>query len=584
MNLYTLGRASDAILSENYKSILAAGNMLAALERQDSAALLLQLQREDEALIRFRADESEFQQWLSRAKDNITEPGEDRIIRDLDSSYTVFLQTFSGLEILSRENPPKCAVFYKDTVVPSIASVRSTCLRLREINQNAMYYHSAAARTIAARAVLSTLFVGVVAILLGLLFSSILSNRITRPLGHFLEATRHIAMEDYTVRIAVDSSDELGRLAGEFNAMTEKLKSFHDMNIGQVIREKNKSEAIIRSIDDGLLFIGSSYRIININPAAARILNTTTAGAEGRHFLEVLRSDDLFAQVKSAGETGKAPILDGDRNVFTLEQGENCRHYLYSITPVVAAEGAISGVLLLLRDVTRLKELDILKSQFVLTASHELRTPLASALMSIDLLTESAATRLTERERELLLAAQSEMYRLRALVNDLLELSRIESGRIELSFETVPVRGIIERAVAVLQSQADQKGLELTARVPDDIPSVKADPGKVVWVLTNLISNAFRYTDPGGYVRISAAVYGDQVYIATEDNGTGIPYEYQSRIFDKFVQVKSDRESGGSGLGLAICREIVRAHGGAIWVDSVPEKGSTFTFTLPTAG
>lgn len=582
-NILTLGRASDAILQENYRSILAAWNMLAAVERQNDAVfLLLQYPGEAESAS-FRAGEVEFLQWLGRARDNITISGEDRIVAGIDSSYTAYLASVARILTLSRGDPSGAAAYYRESVVPALEAVLDGCHRLRDINQDTMYQASARAQGIAGRAVASTLAVGLAAILFGLLFSSLLSNLITRPLAHFMEAARTIATGDYSVRIAVDSSDELGLLAGEFNVMAEKLRAFRDMDIGRLVSEKNKSEAIIRSIDDGLLFIDADYRISGINPAAARILNTTPPLAEGRHFLEIVRDDTLFQYIRSAGETGKAPAVEEDRNVLTLEREGVRRHFLFSITPVSAAPGSAAGVLLLLRDVTRLKELDLLKSQFVMTASHELRTPLAGALMSIELLLEKAGDRLTGQELQLLGAAREEMHRLRALVNDLLELSKIESGRIEMQFEPVSLRMLVEKSVIPLKPQAEDRGVELSAQLPDDLPPVKADPGKIAWVLTNLISNAFRYTDPGGSVRVLAERFGSQVHVSVRDTGAGIPLEYQSRIFDKFVQVKNGRESGGSGLGLAICKEIVRAHGGTIWVDSAPGEGSTFTFTLPVA-
>ena len=168
-------------------------------------------------------------------------------------------------------------------------------------------------------------------------------------------------------------------------------------------------------------------------------------------------------------------------------------------------------------------------------------------------------------------------------MNDLLELSKIESGKIDLVFDTIALSDLAEKALSVLKNQADEKGIELIGDVPKTLPDVRIDPNKVTWIITNLVSNAFRYTKSGGYIKITAELVGNQVQVSVIDNGSGIPYEYQSRIFDKFVQVKTSSDTEGSGLGLAICKEIVRAHGGTIWVESEPGKGSTFSFTLPVA-
>jgi NtrC-family two-component system sensor histidine kinase KinB len=222
-----------------------------------------------------------------------------------------------------------------------------------------------------------------------------------------------------------------------------------------------------------------------------------------------------------------------------------------------------------------------MKSEFVMVASHQLRTPLTSVAMGVSLLQETAAQKLTDKERELLGVAGEELERIRALVNDLLDLSKIEAGKMELAFDRVPVRLLFERAIAALEVQAHEKEVELRSALPQGLPEVRADATKVTWILTNLIANALRYTERSGSVQLMAEKVGSQVHLSVTDTGKGIPYEYQSRIFDKFVQVNGDGSGGGTGLGLAICREMVRAHGGTIWVESAPGKGSTFTFTLP---
>jgi NtrC-family two-component system sensor histidine kinase KinB len=236
-----------------------------------------------------------------------------------------------------------------------------------------------------------------------------------------------------------------------------------------------------------------------------------------------------------------------------------------------------------LRDITRLKELDRLKSEFVMTASHELRTPLTSLNMAVNLLWESAAAKLTDQEKVLLEACHGDVQRLRALVNDLLDLSKIEAGKVELAFESVHPLFLGDQALSVIRTQADSKGIELSIEVPEDLPQVTADPHKIVWVLVNLLANAVGYTKAGGHIKLTGERVGNHVHLAVTDDGEGIPLDVQPRIFDKFVHGKPSDGDGGSGLGLAISKEIVKAHRGAIWVDSTPGQGSTFTFTLPVA-
>ena len=581
VNLLGLGRASDAILKENYKSILAAENMIDTIERQDSGVLLLILGYGDEGSKQYSENESLFLQWFGWAKDNITIEGEDKIINTIETGYSSYLVNFSRLRLVYQTAPERTSAFYHETVLPSFKSVRDACIRLREVNQETMFKASDRARYIARTSILSMIIIGIASVVIGLGFSLLLSNIIVRPLQQIMEATQKIAEGNYDVEISTSSSGELRRLAGEFNTMAKKLKAYNRLNIKQIVAEKRKSEAIIQSIDDGIVVVDAEFKITDINPTAAEVFGVEPDKAQDGHFLEVVKSDQLFNYVKQTVQSGKSPPIEEGKNVFIVKRGERQLYYQFSITPVNAKDGFMLGIVLLLRNVTRLKELDRLKSEFVMAASHELRTPLTSIGMSIDLLQETAMEKMNKKEQQLLSVAHEDLQRLKAIVNDLLDLSKIETGKMDMEFSNVSVPMLFEKAVAVLKSQADKKSVELSFKDAEGLQIVRADANKITWVLTNLISNALRYTDSRGHIRLFAEQVGPHVHISVNDDGVGIPYEYQSKIFDKFVRVKNEREVEGSGLGLSICREIVRAHGGTIWVDSSPGEGSTFTFTLP---
>ena len=466
-------------------------------------------------------------------------------------------------------------------MLPAFLPVRASCTQLHDVNQQAMRAASTRARRIADRAIWSMGAIGLAAVGFGLIFSLVLSNRMVRPLMGMRTAARDIAEGNYDVEVTATASDELGDLARQFNDMAARLRAYRDLNVERIMAEKRKSEAIIQSIDDGLVLIDADLAIQDLNPAAADALDLNVSDVIGRHFLEVVKSDRLFRYVRETAESGTSPALDEADMFFTVEHGDEQHHYQFSVTPVYGTSETLLGVILLLRDVTQLKELDRLKSEFVATASHELRTPLTSINMSISLLKERTADKLDAREQELLDVAQEDVERLRELVSDLLDLSKIEAGRIDLDFAAVPVSLLFDKTLQSIGPQAEEQSIMLDAEPADDLPDVRADATKITWVLTNLISNALRYTEAGGRITLAAQQVGKQVHLSVSDTGEGIPYEYQSKIFDKFVQVKSDHAVGGSGLGLSICREIVRAHGGSIWVDSTPGEGSTFTFSLP---
>jgi two-component system, NtrC family, sensor histidine kinase KinB len=581
--LRTLGEAGDAILRKNYRSILAAEKMTDALGKQNNAFLLVTQGFKQEGLQEFHENESSFLQWLGRAKDNITEEGEGEILQQIDTKYVTYISEFSKLIDLYFSEPSKSSHYYRQSVLPQLQTVREKCDSLSVINERAMYRSSAHAREVADKSILSLMVIGMAALGFGLLFSLVLSTIIIRPVKLMIGAVKKVSEGDYSLKLPVKTSDEIGFLSGEFNEMATKLKSYNDMNIRKIVAEKQKSEAIILGIIDGIIVVDGEFKIININPLAADLFDVEPEKSLGKHFLEIVKDETLFGYIRHSAETELPLLFDEENNVVTVNQGKSVSYYAYSIMPFYIEGENQPGVVVLLHDITRLKELDRLKSEFVMMASHELRTPLTSIGMSIDLLREKATPKLNDKEKELLSVAFEESQRLRALVNDLLDLSRIEAGKIEMEFTSVPVLALFEKAVSPLKTQVEERSIELSYEIQEHIPRIKADSGKIIWVIVNLIANALRYTDKGGHISLRAEKLGAFAQISVQDDGMGIPYEYQSRIFDKFVQVKGAREEGGSGLGLSISREIVRAHGGAIWVESTPGKGSTFTFTIPLA-
>jgi len=582
-NLVALGKASDAILRENYRSILAAENMVDALERQDSGVLLIFLGDSERGIHQFRENEAVFLQWLARAKDNITIRGEEDLVRSIEANYAKYRREFSALtDLRDAAKPPLQPPYYQQTIFPLFAEVRESCTRLRNLNEETMYAASLRAGHVANSAIWSTAFVAASALMVALIFSLLLAERIVRPVRRFMDASRKISAGDYAVQVPVETHDELGRLAGEFNQMAALLGQYHEMNIEQIISEKNKGEAILSNIEDGVVVFDTDLKVTGINPAGRRMLDLEFAAVRTLACADILPAPKVCEMIRRTVDTGDRPDVPEEQRIITLQKGERSRYYLFSVTPIRGRDRNLSGIVLLLRDVTRLKEVERLKTEFVMAASHELRTPLTAMGMSIDLLLEHAAQGLAEKDRELLQAAHEEVHRMKALVNDLLDLSKIEAGRIELEFENVPVQTLFEHVHEVFKGQAEMKQVKLTLELAGDLPEVRADANKVTWVLTNLISNALRYVRQDGQIQIVAKKVGPHVHLSVHDNGPGIPPEYQSKIFQKFVQVKG-RQSGGTGLGLAICKEIVRAHRGAIWVESSPGQGSTFTFTLPVA-
>ncbi|MEM8831921.1 MAG: histidine kinase dimerization/phospho-acceptor domain-containing protein, partial [Cyanobacteria bacterium P01_G01_bin.19] len=423
-NLRRLGRASEAILEENYNSILAAENTIDAIERQDSAILLFLLANEKRGREQFRQNQIEFLKWLGRAESNITIEGEGEIVAQIESAYRDYLTAFFQLQ---QQNNPTTQDYYQ-TLLPIFEKIRDLCIKLRIVNQETMEAASANAQKISEQAVLSMAIAGLTAAGIGLGFSLLLTRRIVRPLSAMTIAAEKIAQGEYDIALPVKSKDELGMLGEEINIMSQRLKAFRDLNVGKVIIEKQRSEAIIQSIADGIIVVDSELKIIALNPMAASIANVKSMLATNNHFLDVFSDRLLYQHLKQTIETSKSPQLEND--ILTVEQEKQTSYYKFAITPVITEAEEMVGAVLLLQDVTKLKELDNLKSEFVATASHELRTPLTGMAMSLNLLAEVTEEKLSRSESELLDAAVEDVERLRGLVNDLLDLSKIESGKI----------------------------------------------------------------------------------------------------------------------------------------------------------
>jgi NtrC-family two-component system sensor histidine kinase KinB len=355
------------------------------------------------------------------------------------------------------------------------------------------------------------------------------------------------------------------------------------MNVDRIVEERNKGKAILDSIEDGLVVFDTEGKVSEINPACCRMLGVEIApwNAVGCH--QILPSSVICDIIAETAKTGIQPDLADDRRIIALGEGDQARQYLFSATAIYQKQGKLSGVILLLKDITQLREVERLKSEFVMAASHELRTPLTSLGMGIDLLIEHASQYLPARENDLLLAAHDEVHRMKTMVHDLLDLSKIETGRIDLEFEQVSVGTLFEHIRDMFRGQVAMQHINLTIDDTEFMPLVHADTNRIIWVLSNLVANALRYVGESGHIRLSASRREENVNISVADDGTGIPQEHQAKIFQKFVRVNRN-ESGRSGLGLAICKEIVRVHNGTIWVESQPGQGSTFTFTLPVAG
>ncbi len=404
-----------------------------------------------------------------------------------------------------------------------------------------------------------------------------------------LFSARAGAFDQNHLRVVVAAANQLATSINNaelYRYIREQAERLGEMVHEQQI-EASKSNAILEGVADGVMVADEAGQIILFNSAAERILGIDRRqllgrpisslsglyGGGGRRWMETIQQ--WMAE--------PARIHSGDYLAETLDTGEKV--ISVALSPVHMADQFL-GTVSVLRDITHEVEVDRMKTEFISNVSHELRTPMTSIKGYADLLVLGAAGEVSERQREFLLTIKNNADRLGHLVNDLLDISRIDSGRANLKWLPVQVEQVVHAALANLSQRIESQGRSLTVleELPDDLPGTYADPAKLTQIITNLVDNAYQYTPDGGKITVAARLEGDSFLITVADTGVGIPRRLHDRVFDRFFRNDEQplvMETAGTGLGLAIVKELVEMHGGRIWFESEEGQGTTFFVMLP---
>ena len=417
----------------------------------------------------------------------------------------------------------------------------------------------------------------------------VVSHRIVTPIRQVTGAARAIGRGEFDQEIPVTSSDEVGILAEEFNSMRWNLKSA----VEKLTEEEKKMTAIVNSIAEGLILVDSNNRVLHINPAAERLLNIS-ADSIDKDITEIIQNDELIhifeedqRQILQHKPTDQIPSKNEGINLIsevTLARYDEKLVLRIIASPFLNENGLILGTVYLFDDITREKEIDQMKSDFISLVSHELRTPLTSIIGFVSFILDGKAGAINDRQRNSLARVQRQSKRLAALINDLLDISRIESGRIQMDQAPISLLEIVTQRIEEIRPQADEKSIRLALTAPESAPNILGDEARMGQVFTNLVGNAIKFTPDNGEVNVKVEADGNLLHVEVIDTGPGIPPEERQKIFDKFYQLSdiSTRQQGGSGLGLSISKSIVEAHGGKLWIDDGNQgKGSNFQFVLP---
>jgi NtrC-family two-component system sensor histidine kinase KinB len=362
--------------------------------------------------------------------------------------------------------------------------------------------------------------------------------------------------------------------------MAEKLGESWREEERRLHRAESMSDAALENLYDPVIVTDAAGSVVFWNRAAAGLFGPLTQ-AEGRPIAAAILDARIAEAVERAIHQEHVSAAEGEAGFVSITSGETQRTYRLRATPMRDNTGLI-GAVAVLEDITHLRELDRLKTEFIGVASHELRTPVTSLLLSVELMQQEAVGALNKSQKEIVAAQREDLERLERMMRDLLELTRLESGVTPPRFELIDPATIISSSADAVRPQAEEKGVELNIESSENLPGFRADAAQIGRVLINLLNNAIRHTPAGGRVTLSAQVSADsgKLLFKVCDTGAGIPEAYKDRIFERFVQVPG-ATGGGSGLGLSIARNIVKAHQGEISVESSPGEGSMFIVTLP---
>lgn len=423
-------------------------------------------------------------------------------------------------------------------------------------------------------------FLGI--IILAIFFAEVLSRNIVKPIKKLEAAAGKIGRGKFA-GVEIDSEDEIGQLARTFNKMVGDLRT--SQNALETARdeaesEKNKTIAALANFPDGLILLDKDDRIIFINPEAQKILEIDEEYAIGKN----------IARVNSSRSRSLLEALGGDIKVdneiheFSIDK-PNKRSFNLKVAPILRGEGII-GFLVVLIDITREKEVDVMKSQFVSIAAHQLRTPLTGIKWSFLALLEKETGALSGDQKRIIEDGLTAINHTIVLINDLLNVAHIEEGKFGFNFQTVELKPLVEESFRRFEPFANEKGVKLSLELTkENIPELNIDREKIALSLDNLLDNAIKYTSPGGSVLIKLERQSGSVIIIVKDTGIGIPKKQLDRTFTKFFRAENALlfQTSGSGLGLYMTKNIIERHGGTVEMTSIENKGTTLTITLPLA-
>lgn len=496
-----------------------------------------------------------FESNLVKQEQNLTEIGELETTQQLRSHFNVFRQTRDSSRI---------------------HLINKQLAKISDVNMQAIVRKNEQVKKIADEVYSYMVLIATVCALVAFSFIINFPNTISEPIQQLTEGLREIGRKNYESRLVVERKDEFGEMAQAFNQMAKKLDEYEHSNLARMIFEKRRTETIINQMNDAIVGLDEKNNLLFINSVASELLGLDIRLIVGRYAPDVALKNDLLRTLLN-DETSTKPL-----KIFANER----ESYFTKETFEVKNEDQRIGRVVILKNITPFHDLDQAKTNFIATVSHELKTPISSIKMSLKLLQDERVGALNEEQKNLLTHIRDDSQRLLSITGELLDLSQVETGNIQLNLVAVAPRELVEMSLNAVRFVAEQKQISLRINLLPALPAIQADLDKTAWVLMNFLSNAIRHSPEKSVIEISAKVYEDQkqVEFSVQDEGKGIESKYQQRIFDRYFQVPTNGQSKtGTGLGLAISKEFIDAQNGHIGVESELGSGSRFWFQLPIA-
>ena len=547
--IFSVKKDTENILKANYNTLEYSRNMLTSLDEMSID--------ENNAIAIFESN-------LKNQIANITEVGEDKVTNDLQKNFNLLEKNRFDEKIKSQ--------------------IRQDIFEIMKLNMIAIKQKSDVAKHTAETANLWIAITGTLCFLIAFNLLVNLPNNIANPVKELTASIKEIANKNYSQRVHFMNHNEYGDLAKSFNTMAQKLEEYHSSTIFKLSFEKKRLETLINNMHDPIIGLDNSGIILFVNNEALKIIGMKAEEVIGKTATTLALTNDLMKSLigktlESDSKSGGQKVLpmkifaDGKESYFEKE------HVNITIQPTGEEETINIGDVIILRNITPFKELDFAKTNFIATISHELKTPISSIKFSLQLLENENTGPLNVEQLGLIESIKDDGVRLLKITEELLDLSQLETGNIQLDIiQTSPYK-IVDYAMEAVKVQAEQKQIKLIVEAEENLPDAKADSEKTAWVLINFLTNAIRYSSDSSSIKIKLKKENNQIVFQVIDTGKGIDSHYKSKIFNKYFQIPGSNKSG-TGLGLAISKEFIEAQNGKIGVESELGLGSTFYFKL----